>query len=51
MVAQGNTESDAAKVAAIIMAGATVVAYIVGEGLIDASNTTKELTKGDEMNG
>ena len=28
-------------VAAVIMAGATVIAYIVGEGLIDAANTEK----------
>ena len=28
-------------VAGVIMAGATVIAYIVGEGLIDAGNTEK----------
>ena len=28
-------------VAGVIMAGATVIAYIVGEGLIDAANTEK----------
>lgn len=30
-------ESDVAQVAAIIMAGAGVIAYIIGEGLTDAS--------------
>ncbi len=28
-------------VAGVIMAGATVIAYIVGEGLIDAANSEK----------
>lgn len=38
VVATGGTESEAAQVSAIIMAGATVVGYVVGEGLADASN-------------
>lgn len=38
VVALGGTESDAAQVAALIMAGATVVGYVVGEGLADAAN-------------
>ena len=29
-------ESDAAKVAALIMAGATVIGYVIGEGLADS---------------
>ena len=37
MVALGYTESAAAQAAAIIMAGASVVAYIIGEGLVDAA--------------
>lgn len=37
-VALGFTEAQASQVAAIIMAGATVVAYIIGEGLADASH-------------
>ena len=37
MVGLGYTESVAAQVASIIMAGASVVAYIIGEGLVDAS--------------
>lgn len=35
--AMGLGEQTAAQVSAIIMAGATVVAYIVGEGLVDAA--------------
>lgn len=37
IVATGGTESTATQVTALIMAGATVIAYIVGEGLTDAS--------------
>lgn len=39
VVATGGTESEAAQVSAIIMAGATVVGYVIGEGLADAGNT------------
>lgn len=38
MIYRGAAESDAQQVAALIMAGATVVAYILGEGLADAGN-------------
>lgn len=37
IVAFGGTENYAAQVVAIIMAGGTVIAYIVGEGMIDAA--------------
>lgn len=37
MIAFHATENEAAQVAAVIMAGAGVVAYIVGEGLADAA--------------
>lgn len=37
----GKSESEAAQVVALIMAGGTVVAYIVGEGLVDAKNKQK----------
>ncbi|MBQ7385059.1 MAG: hypothetical protein IJW04_00955 [Ruminococcus sp.] len=38
LIAFGVAESVATEVASIIMAGASVVAYIIGEGLVDASN-------------
>lgn len=38
VVAQGGTESTATKIAALIMAGATMIGYIIGEGLTDAAN-------------
>lgn len=37
IVALGYAESTATQIAALIMAGASVIAYIVGEGLVDAS--------------
>lgn len=36
LVSQGMAEAEAAQIVAIIMAGATVIAYIIGEGLVDA---------------
>lgn len=42
VVAMGQTEQTAAQVAALIMAGAGVVAYIVGEGLADAAGASKD---------
>lgn len=40
LVAFGVAETEAAQITAIIMAGAGVLAYILAEGMIDASNTT-----------
>lgn len=37
IVALGYAETQATQIAALIMAGASVIAYIVGEGLVDAS--------------
>ena len=34
----GHAESEASQVAALIMAGASVIGYILGEGLADAGN-------------
>lgn len=42
IVAIGGTESIATQVTALIMAGASVVAYIIGEGLTDSSHTGNE---------
>ena len=38
IVATGGTQNQAAQITAIIMAGATVAAYIVGEGLVDSAS-------------
>lgn len=40
MIALGRDEADATQVAALIMAGAGAMAYIIGEGLADAGNNT-----------
>ena len=37
LVAFGASDAVVAQAAAIIMSGATVIAYIVGEGMVDAS--------------
>lgn len=34
----GGSEDTTVKVTALIMAGACVIAYIIGEGLVDAAN-------------
>lgn len=49
ILATGGTENTATQVTAIIMAGASVVAYIIGEGLTDSANveTTVEITEND----
>lgn len=45
VVACGKTEDMAVKITALIMAGAGVIAYIVGEGLTDAA----AVGNGDEV--
>ena len=42
IVAMGGAENTATQVTALIMAGASVVAYIIGEGLTDSANTGTE---------
>lgn len=38
IIALGATEQVAVQVTGLIMAGATVIAYIIAEGLVDAEN-------------
>ncbi|MBR3165067.1 MAG: hypothetical protein IKF16_02700 [Lachnospiraceae bacterium] len=40
----GAAESEGAKIAALIMAGATVIGYTIGEGLADSGNQTEGKT-------
>lgn len=51
IIAFGGGEEVAVTVSGVIMAGATAIAYIVGEGLIDAasagSSTNTETTEKD----
>lgn len=48
MVYFGSSEDDASKVAALIMAGATVIGYVIGEGLADSSDTHIEEKQEDK---
>lgn len=42
IVALGGAEQVATQVTGLIMAGATVIGYVIGEGLADAGNATGE---------
>lgn len=42
MVALNYTENQAAQIAALIMAGASVIGYVLGEGLADSGNHQHE---------
>lgn len=42
IIAFGVSEETATQVSAIIMAGASVVAYIIGEGLADAAGAAQQ---------
>ena len=44
IVATGGAENTATQVTALIMAGASAVAYIIGEGLTDSANVETETT-------
>ena len=49
IVALGVAEDTATQVGSIIMAGANMMAYIIGEGLVDASSATENTeTKTEE---
>lgn len=48
IVALGVTEQTATQVGSIIMAGATMIAYIIGEGLTDAAAVEKDAGGGEE---
>lgn len=38
----GGAESEAAQVSALIMAGATVISYVLAEGMADSSHTADD---------
>ena len=42
LLAFGVSDSETTQVAVVIMAGATLIAYIVGEGMVDASRALDE---------
>lgn len=48
----GKSESEAAQVASLIMAGATVIGYVIGEGLADSTDrSSNKDTDGGEDDG
>lgn len=49
IVACGGTDNQATQITALIMAGATVVAYIIGEGLTDSANVGIEVEQEVEV--
>ncbi|MBR1620066.1 hypothetical protein IJ674_09265 [bacterium] len=54
LLAFGVGDNTATQVAGIIMAGANCIAYIIGEGLVDANriySDSEDNDKGDEGNG
>ena len=42
IIACGKNKTVAEQVSAIIMAGATVIGYVIGEGLTDSTNIQEE---------
>lgn len=44
IVALGGGENTAQQITALIMAGATVIGYVLGEGLADAGNMPEDGT-------
>lgn len=48
IIAFGATSEQATQIAGIIMSGATLIAYIIGEGLADAGNTSSMPTSVSE---
>lgn len=44
VIAFGGTESTATQVASIIMAGAVVIGYTIGEGLVDKRGANGDIT-------
>ena len=49
LVALGQSEATATQITSLIMAGATVIGYVIGEGLADAG--TAGGTEEDDSNG
>ena len=49
LVALGQSEATATQITSLIMAGATVIGYVIGEGLADAGNAGGK--EEDDSNG
>jgi len=51
IIALGGSQEAAVQVTALIMAGASVIAYIIGEGLIDAAHANTVIVAQDDETG
>jgi len=51
MVAFGIGDLTIEQVVAVITAASTLIAYIIGEGMVDAARINSETTKSDESKG
>ena len=49
IVAIGKSEETATQVTSLIMAGAAVVAYIIGEGLVDSARAEQQEEGGGQV--
>lgn len=47
VIAFGVSETVATEIAGIIMSGASVIAYIIGEGLVDSKQSTESKNGGE----
>jgi len=47
IVACGGAESEATQISALIMAGATVIGYAIGEGLADSNSLIVDATEAE----
>ncbi len=47
VIAFGVSETVATEIAGIIMSGASVIAYIIGEGLVDSKQSTENKNGGE----
>ncbi len=47
IVALGHSESQATQITSLILAGASVLGYVIGEGLVDSANASSGSTSAD----
>ena len=48
IIAQGGGQSQATQISALIMAGASIIGYVIGEGLADGANSDTSLKNNQE---
>ena len=48
VVALGGAEEAATQITALIMAGASVIAYVIGEGLVDAQGAAADVVYSEQ---